>query len=177
MKPFWHWYLTRELISYLSRFCPKVRAFSTMGGWLQATGGTARVRSVYIWLKPEQNWFVCLLCQRCFGASRTHTCSLFASEGQVVVARHVVPLAVLVPDHDDAVLARREEAVRLVGPPVLVLLSRQRKDKKGKNFKLNLEATRVANCHSTVVPCFGSIWDRVVLNVNLFCNANACWFP
>lgn len=48
-------------------------------------------------------------------------CSLFASEGEVVVARHVVPLAVLVPYHDDTVLARSEEAVRLVGPPVLEL--------------------------------------------------------
>lgn len=37
IKPVWHWYLTRELTSYLSRFLPKVRAFSTRGGWLQAT--------------------------------------------------------------------------------------------------------------------------------------------
>lgn len=37
MKPLWHWYLTNELISYLSRFLPKVCAFSTKGGWLQAT--------------------------------------------------------------------------------------------------------------------------------------------
>lgn len=52
----------------------------------------------------------------------------------MVVARHVVPLAVLVPDHDDTVLARSEEAVRLVGPPVLVLLIRQKKDKEVNNM-------------------------------------------
>lgn len=68
--------------------------------------------------------------QRHFGAGRAHTCSLFASEGEVVVARHVVPLAVLVPYHDNAVLARGEEAVRLVGPPVLKLLIMQEKGKK-----------------------------------------------
>lgn len=50
------------------------------------------------------------------------TCSLLAGEGQVVVAGHVVPLPPLVPDHHHAVLAVLEEAVRLVGPPVVVLL-------------------------------------------------------
>lgn len=63
--------------------------------------------------------------RRHFGASRAHTCSLFAGEGEVVVARHVVPLAVLVPYHDDTVLAHSEEVVRLVGPPVLKLLIMQ----------------------------------------------------
>lgn len=50
------------------------------------------------------------------------TGSLFASECQVVVAGHVVPLAVLVPYHHHAVLPRLEEAVRLVRPPVVILL-------------------------------------------------------
>jgi len=50
------------------------------------------------------------------------TCALLAGEGEVVVARDIVPLAVLMPDHHYAVLARREEAVRLVGPPVFILL-------------------------------------------------------
>lgn len=40
MKPLRHWYLMREFTSYCSRFLPKVRAFSTRGGWLQATAGT-----------------------------------------------------------------------------------------------------------------------------------------
>lgn len=68
------------------------------------------------------------------GACRIRTCSLFAGEGQVVVARHVVPLAVLVPYHDHAVLARSEEAVGLVGPPVLVLLIGQETDEYVKGF-------------------------------------------
>lgn len=50
------------------------------------------------------------------------TCSLFTGEGQVIVARNVVPLSVLVPDHDHTVLACREEAVWLPLPPVLKLL-------------------------------------------------------
>lgn len=51
------------------------------------------------------------------------TGSLFASECQVVIAGHVVPLAVLVPYHHHAVLPWLEEAVWLVRPPVVILLS------------------------------------------------------
>ena len=50
------------------------------------------------------------------------TCALLAGEGEVVVTGHVVPLAVLVPDHHHTVLPQLEEGVRLVRPPVLVLL-------------------------------------------------------
>ena len=50
------------------------------------------------------------------------TCALLAGVGEVVVARNVVPLAVLMPDHHYAVLARGEEAVGLVRPPVFILL-------------------------------------------------------
>ena len=42
--------------------------------------------------------------------------------GEVVVTRYVVPLSVLVPDHHDTVLPGGEEAVRLIWPPVLILL-------------------------------------------------------
>lgn len=50
------------------------------------------------------------------------TCALFAGKCEVIVAWDVVPLAVLVPYHHDTVLTRREEAVRLVRPPVFILL-------------------------------------------------------
>lgn len=55
------------------------------------------------------------------------TCSLFTGEGQVIVAWNVVPLSVLVPDHDHAVLACGEEAVWLSLPPVLELLMEREK--------------------------------------------------
>lgn len=48
-------------------------------------------------------------------------CALLAGEGQVVIARHVVPLAALMPDHHNAVFACGEEAVRLTRSPVLKL--------------------------------------------------------
>lgn len=56
------------------------------------------------------------------GAQQEFTCSLLARERQVIVAGDVVPFALLMPDHHNAVLARGEEVVRLVGPPVLKLL-------------------------------------------------------
>lgn len=50
------------------------------------------------------------------------TCAFLAGEGEMVVAGHVIPLAVLVPDHHHTVLSRLEETVWLVGTPVLILL-------------------------------------------------------
>lgn len=40
----------------------------------------------------------------------------------MVVARNVIPLAVLMPDHHHTVLPGREETVGLAGPPVFVVL-------------------------------------------------------
>ncbi len=51
------------------------------------------------------------------------TCPLFAGESQVIVAGHVVPLSALMPNHHHAVLSGLEEAVRLVRPPEVILLS------------------------------------------------------
>lgn len=50
------------------------------------------------------------------------TCSLFADVGQVVVAGHIVPFAVLVCNHHYAVLPAGKKVVRLVLAPVFVLL-------------------------------------------------------
>lgn len=50
------------------------------------------------------------------------TCALLAGEGEVVVAWNIIPLAVLMPYHYNTILTRSEEAVRLVGSPVFILL-------------------------------------------------------
>lgn len=50
-------------------------------------------------------------------------CPFLAGVGEVVVAGNIIPLAVLVPDDHHAVFSSREEAVWLVGSPVLVLQS------------------------------------------------------
>lgn len=51
----------------------------------------------------------------------TRYCSLLAGEGKVVVTGYIVPLSSLMPDHHYTVLSRLEEAVGLVGPPVVIL--------------------------------------------------------
>lgn len=124
IKPIRHWYLTSELISYRSRVFPKERAFSTTGGWLQATVNQTRQRHLirnftgtmgfHFYLKKilKSGFFVCLF----------FTCALLAGESEVVVARNIIPLTILMPYHHHTVLASREEAVRLVGPPVFILL-------------------------------------------------------
>lgn len=54
------------------------------------------------------------------------TCALLADVGQVVVTRHVVPLAVLTRDHHYAIFSTCKEIIRLVLAPVLVYLLQQR---------------------------------------------------
>lgn len=56
---------------------------------------------------------------------RVLTRSFLAGEREVIVAGDVVPFALLMPDHHNAVLTRREEVIGLVGPPVLKLLPRE----------------------------------------------------
>lgn len=53
--------------------------------------------------------------------SSTQNCAFLADVGQVVVAGHVVPFAVLMGDHNHTVLSAREEIIRLVLSPVLIL--------------------------------------------------------
>lgn len=50
----------------------------------------------------------------------TQHCAFLADVGQVVVAGHVVPLAILMGNGHHAVLASCEEVVRLALPPVLI---------------------------------------------------------
>lgn len=50
-------------------------------------------------------------------------CPLLAGVGEVVIAGDIIPLAVLMPDNHNTVFSSREEAVWLVGSPVLVLQS------------------------------------------------------
>lgn len=54
------------------------------------------------------------------------TCAFLADVGQVVVAGHIVPFAVLMGDHHHTVLSTRKEIIRLVLPPVLILLEEER---------------------------------------------------
>lgn len=79
IKPVRHWYLTSELISYRSRVFPKERAFSTTGGWLQATANQTRQRhlirnftgtmGLHFYPKKIWKWIFCLfvfyLCPSC----------------------------------------------------------------------------------------------------------------
>lgn len=77
------------------------------------------------------------------------TGSLFASECQVVVAGHVVPLAILVPYHHHAVLPRLEEAIRLVWPPVVILLCLCSFKKQKRNvLSVNCEVMCCDSVHS-----------------------------
>lgn len=50
------------------------------------------------------------------------TCSFLADVGQIIVAGHVVPFAVLMGNHYHAVLSTGEKIVGLVFAPVLILL-------------------------------------------------------
>lgn len=63
------------------------------------------------------------------------TCSFLADVGQVVVAGHVVPLAVLVSDGHRAVLPACKKVIWLVLPPVLINL------RDRKTFLLDLLAS------------------------------------
>lgn len=60
------------------------------------------------------------LCVTC--SLKLCTCAFLADVGQVVVAGHVIPLAILVSDGHHTVLPACEEVIRLVLPPVLVHL-------------------------------------------------------
>lgn len=53
------------------------------------------------------------------------TCALLADVGQVVVTRHIVPLAVLSRDHHHTIFPTCKEIIRLVLAPVLIYLLRQ----------------------------------------------------
>lgn len=55
------------------------------------------------------------------------TCSLLADVGQIVVAGHVIPFAVLMSDHNHAVFSSSEEVVWLIFAPVLILLQTNKK--------------------------------------------------
>lgn len=61
--------------------------------------------------------------QRCISNTSGLTDALLAGVGQVVVARHVVPVAAVVPHHHCTVLAGQEVAVRLASVPVLIELT------------------------------------------------------
>lgn len=61
------------------------------------------------------------------------TCAFLADVGQVVVAGHVVPLAILMGNGHHAVLTACKEVIRLTLPPVLIYLL----NKKQHSFHLS----------------------------------------
>lgn len=67
------------------------------------------------------------------------TCAFLADVGQVVVAGHIVPFAVLMGDHNHAVLSAREEIIRLVLSPVLVLLEEEQGYFRAKSNPMDLQ--------------------------------------
>lgn len=58
------------------------------------------------------------------------TCSFLADVGQVVVAGHIVPLAILMGNGHHTVLPTCEEVIRLALPPVLIYLNHSKKTQK-----------------------------------------------
>lgn len=60
------------------------------------------------------------------------TCSFFAGISEVIIARDIIPLPVLVPDYNNTVFSSRKEAVWLVWSPVLILL--QKREAKEKSL-------------------------------------------
>lgn len=148
VNPGLHWYRMMELTGYSSLLLPNIWAFSTSGGAPQDTknrirghgassinvlpsrsyGGLSRCRfssfvwfhaSCFIYLFSDRQWRQMLRLNQ-------HTWAFLAGKWQVVVAGHVVPLAVLMPDHHHTVFSRVEVIVRLVRPPVLVLLKKEK---------------------------------------------------
>lgn len=89
--------------------------------WLSRTGPEC--------VKQGRNSKLCLVCSHFWSThwvQRPHsTCAFLADVGQVVVAGHVVPLAILMGNGHHAVLASCEEVVRLALPPVLIYLQRR----------------------------------------------------
>lgn len=72
--------------------------------------------------------------------SLSRTCAFLADVGQLVVAGHIVPFAILMGDHHHAVLSSRKEIIRLVLPPVLILLQEAQKYFRHKHKPLTLIA-------------------------------------
>lgn len=89
--------------------------------WLSRTGPEC--------VKQGRNGKLCLVCSHFWSThwvQRPHsTCAFLADVGQVVVAGHVVPLAILMGNGHHAVLASCEEVVRLALPPVLIYLQQR----------------------------------------------------
>lgn len=69
------------------------------------------------WWKRLLSAALCVTC-----SLKLCTCAFLADVGQVVVAGHVVPLAILVSDGHHTVLPACEEVIWLVLPPVLIHL-------------------------------------------------------
>lgn len=63
------------------------------------------------------------------------TWAFLAGEGQMITTGYIIPLAVRMPDHHHTIFFRVHVVVRLVRPPVLVLL--KRRERTGKPQSVN----------------------------------------
>ena len=79
-------------------------------------------------LLGKSHWTVWVLLQ--WVQQHNSTCAFLADVGQVVVAGHIVPLAVLVGNGHYAVLPTCEEVIWLALPPVLIYLKNNRIQQK-----------------------------------------------
>ncbi len=71
-----------------------------------------------------------------FSQKQSLTGPFLADVGQIVVAGHVVPFAVLSGDHHHTILSAREEVIRLILTPVLIhLREEQTNDYKRGNLE------------------------------------------
>lgn len=75
-----------------------------------------------------------------FSPTASHsTCAFLADVGQVVVAGHIVPLAILMGNGHHAVLPACKEVIRLVLPPVLIYLHDSKQQDSAFAFHLSMQ--------------------------------------
>lgn len=89
-------------------------------------------------------------------SKRELTDTLLAGVGQVVVARHITPVATVMPHHHCTVLTRQEVAVRLAFVPVFIQLMGKKEDLRvwvwsKENFLKHVwDRKRLLNSHQII---------------------------
>lgn len=98
--------------------------------------------TTHIWANRMPNTHLSILL---LPFSLSHTCAFLADIGQLIVAGHVVPFAILMGDHHHTVLSSRKEIIRLVLPPVLILLQEAQEYFRHKQNPVNI------SCHTSSI--------------------------
>lgn len=132
-----HWWLTGGQLGSNITHTARLYEETLLVNWLNRTGPEC--------VKRGRNGKLCLVCSHFWSThsvQRPHsTCAFLADVGQVVVAGHVVPLAILMGNGHHAVLASCEEVVRLALPPVLIHLQRQQNSANQRRVCFHLSET------------------------------------